>query len=1333
MRSNLLFLLFLPAPACFGVDLWTPVIGSGYCSVVAATNATPVRITVASISRCSVVENATIWVQGVNNNGSSATRSSANIHMEDASDSAGLCRVAKNVTGNRFDLYKCDGTTPVASNGIYAYGGQIALAQLRTLKDLPITWFDGAGGYLANCLVNTGAGGCAQTGRPEYTKLLTTLAGLPSLAVPHHDYGGGAQLAAALGWWSENKPESSSNRTKLVNGLMNSLPVPTTACDGSTDCSYSPSGYSDYAYEVYPPGFIPALNLGMAALSPGQKATLERYYLGDYPWTKGGHNYTGTTLAFPSFKPATGTISFAAGSTAISGAGTVFLTEVAPGDYILLRYNESYARWYSVASIESDTALTLARAVDSDLATGTGFGFRLAAPWADNGSDIGYLGWSHMNYYTMLCGAGLPDVTHCLDYSPGSGGNGLDAMHNHQLGRLSYLLTMALTWAATGISPRAEWLATDAMFLWYHNLFPAQTQMGGFSADSAHYHITRILPYMTAVMGGLQNSFTDNPDYTGGGANGAAWWDEIAKFTLHTFVPGRTVSQFQHNGEGSAFACCDSGVISAMNLLAFKPLSTFAAGLKYYIQNDWGEYQNSGYYQNRPDIAAARTPQTSLITTAPLAPGCATQWTAAVCGTDRRFFFASRSGTTAANAWNGNGLTVFYNMQSTARRDHAGQLHEVGPTIAANGQYLLAGDGYLGLFDTIPHGNVLVIGAESNLRNGGSDGVGVSAPMYAHGTPTVAAAGVSLTGHYKSAANVTAYRSIIHAKASGLGYIILRDDFTSAASVTAQTYNHYNVSEGCGTPSASTCTTLDRAARTVIHAKSTARINTSFLGGTVDTANASDTDGSYPSQAGNTFRVTHALTGTSGSLFAIHQVSAAVPAAMPAIVESASAPFKVIEIQDPTAPVVAVIAPVATLNLTGAVFSTTHAGTGQYVVTGLASGNYVVKRNGTEISSPIAVTPEGHVLSFTSISGDFVIDTGPPPLSILTTQLPNAVLGKQYLGTLVGNSGTMPYTWDITSGSLCAGLALTPGSPNAVVGGVAQNLETCTFTVRVQDLGNAETFSRTFTITVVPQGSGTVTILTPSLPAARTGDTYVAVLQANLGTPPYHWSLSAGLLCSGLALDPDTGIISGAATGSGDCTFTIRATDLGNEFAQRTYTITRIPDRQTPLYISTAQASYSAAVVRFGRRGLAFNQSCTLDIRLGGPAGSVIQSLPSASGPSRRQLIATGLPAGQVYHLTATCGSDAATASFETGFPPPLVRPVTVRFVRPTLNGTPVDALVSFGPTEAMANSITTPCTSTHCSVVIDTADPLLYWRVRYRDGSGGTLAQSAIQVIAPR
>lgn len=66
--------------------------------------------------------------------------------------------------------------------------------------------------------------------------------------------------------------------------------------------------------------------------------------------------------------------------------------------------------------------------------------------------------------------------------------------------------------------------------------------------------------------------------------------------------------------------------------------------------------------------------------------------------------------------------------------------------------------------------------------------------------------------------------------------------------------------------------------------------------------------------------------------------------------------------------------------------------------------------------------------------------------------------------------------------------------------------------------------------------------LSGTLPAVSVGMAYSAGLSATGGTPPYHWTLGAGAP-AGLAIDPDTGLITGAATLTGDYVFDVTVQD----------------------------------------------------------------------------------------------------------------------------------------------------------------------------------------------
>ena len=62
-------------------------------------------------------------------------------------------------------------------------------------------------------------------------------------------------------------------------------------------------------------------------------------------------------------------------------------------------------------------------------------------------------------------------------------------------------------------------------------------------------------------------------------------------------------------------------------------------------------------------------------------------------------------------------------------------------------------------------------------------------------------------------------------------------------------------------------------------------------------------------------------------------------------------------------------------------------------------------------------------------------------------------------------------------------------------------------------------------------------------PAAVTGVAYTHTFPAGGGDPPYSFAIVAGALPPGLALNPVTGVVSGAPTADGLFTFTVQVSD----------------------------------------------------------------------------------------------------------------------------------------------------------------------------------------------
>src|SRR5450631_2243412 len=148
----------------------------------------------------------------------------------------------------------------------------------------------------------------------------------------------------------------------------------------------------------------------------------------------------------------------------------------------------------------------------------------------------------------------------------------------------------------------------------------------------------------------------------------------------------------------------------------------------------------------------------------------------------------------------------------------------------------------------------------------------------------------------------------------------------------------------------------------------------------------------------------------------------------------------------------------------------------------------------------------------------------PVPFSVVSVgSLPTAVVGSSYSATLQATSGTSPYTWSVTSGTLPPGLTLNSstgvisGSPTAPAAPVFRKRTaaadsgptTYSFTVTVTDSSTpAKTATASMQIVVNPS----LALTTASLPAGVVGTAYNQTLAATGGLTPYTWTVSSGSL-----------------------------------------------------------------------------------------------------------------------------------------------------------------------------------------------------------------------------
>src|SRR5208337_1521712 len=177
----------------------------------------------------------------------------------------------------------------------------------------------------------------------------------------------------------------------------------------------------------------------------------------------------------------------------------------------------------------------------------------------------------------------------------------------------------------------------------------------------------------------------------------------------------------------------------------------------------------------------------------------------------------------------------------------------------------------------------------------------------------------------------------------------------------------------------------------------------------------------------------------------------------------------------------------------------------------------------------------------TSVTATLTITINTAILGITPTSLPAATVGAPYtvyISAIGGASGT--FTWSITSGTLPAGLSMSPSTTSTVtISGTPTTVGTSDFTIQVVDSAS-NTASQALGIVVSKPGP--LTIETQSLPPGTVNTPYNASLQATGGIEPYTWTITSGTLPVGLAMN-SAGIISGTPAASGTSGFTAQVTD----------------------------------------------------------------------------------------------------------------------------------------------------------------------------------------------
>ncbi len=273
------------------------------------------------------------------------------------------------------------------------------------------------------------------------------------------------------------------------------------------------------------------------------------------------------------------------------------------------------------------------------------------------------------------------------------------------------------------------------------------------------------------------------------------------------------------------------------------------------------------------------------------------------------------------------------------------------------------------------------------------------------------------------------------------------------------------------------------------------------------------------------------------------------------------------------------------------------------------------------------------------------------PPTVAAATLPNAYVGTAYEQSLTATGGKSPFTWQVTTGTLPAGLSLSTGG---AITGTPTASGTSTFSVTVTD-ANGTTGTSSVSLTV----RAALAISTATLPDGYLTSAYNQTLAATGGLGPYTWSVTAGALPAGLALAAGTGAITGTPTASGTSAFTVQARDANGVTVTSGLSIEVFArpaiSSATPLPDAYKDVAYSQQLAHTGGKApLTWTVSAgTLPAGLSLSASGQIGGTPTAvsnNGFTIQISDANGITATKAFTLAVLDGFFITSTSIDDGY-----------------------------------------------------------------------------------